>query len=77
MKITALPGVGSEKRPCEQEIRVAAAMDTMAAMYGAAERARKGIPLNQCGIRGAFLVDGKPLCRAHAGAAALRHILNQ
>lgn len=36
---------------------------------------RLGIPLDQCGARGDFRLDGAVLCRMHAGHVALEILL--
>lgn len=75
MKITPVKEIGSNRLLCVTKIRVAKGLATNAAKYGAFERERKKIPIDQCGHRSDFLVDGAPTCRAHAGAAALAHLL--
>ena len=77
MKITPVKEIGNRRPLCEVKIRVAAGLKTSAAQRGAYQRKRLGVPVDQCGARADFLIDGQPTCRPHAGAAALNHLLNQ
>jgi hypothetical protein len=67
--------IGSNRAPCVQPIRVAKDRATPHSRYALHERERRGLPTNLCGKRSDFLVDGKPICRAHAGHLALSWII--
>lgn len=75
MRIEPLTAIGDARGRCETTIRVAAGLKTLAAKRGAWQRENIGVPVDQCGKRADFAVDGVPTCRAHAGAAALAHLL--
>lgn len=75
MKIEPMKPIGANRPLCEQKIRVAAGLVTKEAQRGAHRREMRNIPVNQCGRRSDFTVDGTPLCRAHAGQVALAHLL--
>ncbi len=77
MKIVPVTQVGRERPLCTFKIRLAEGLKTNSAQFGAFERKRKGIPVDECGKTGDFLVDGDPRCRAHAGQAALRYLVEQ
>lgn len=75
MKIDPLKEIGAYRALCVETVRVAAGMKTGTAQRRAFVAKRKGHPVDQCGHRGDFTVDGRVLCRAHAQAAALAHVL--
>jgi hypothetical protein len=75
MKITPVREIGNRRPLCTTTIRVAAGLKTTASQRGAYNRKRLGVPVDQCGARADFIVDGAPTCRPHAGAAALTHML--
>lgn len=75
MKITSLTEIGANRPLCTKTIRVAAGVKSNSAKYGAALRKGRGIPIDQCGKRGDYRVDGEVRCSAHAGQEALHHIL--
>lgn len=77
MKIKPVTEIGSNRPLCTMTIRVAAGLASNSAKYGAGQRKRRGVPIDQCGARGDFLVDGEPRCRPHAGQEALRHLLEK
>lgn len=75
LRITPVREIGAYRPLCETTIRVAAGIKTTAAQRGAYQRKRLGVPVDQCGARSDFRVNGKPICRAHAGQLALAHLL--
>lgn len=77
MKITPLTEIGSNRALCAFKIHVAAGLKTTAAQRGLYQRKRLGVPVDQCGKRGDFRVDGEVRCRAHAGHEALNHLLGE
>lgn len=77
MKITRIAGTRRSGLPCEQTIHVTPGFKTGASIRAAAERQRRGLPVDQCGKYSTFDIDGAPFCAAHAGQAALRHLLGE
>jgi len=75
MKITPLTEIGAHRPLCTFTIHVAAGGLTEAAKRSAYQRKRLGVPVDQCGKRGDFRVDGAVRCRNHAGHEALNHLL--
>jgi hypothetical protein len=73
--IRPLTEIGAHRPLCQHQVRVAAGLKTDASQRGAYQRRRLGVPVDQCGRRGDFTFDGRVLCRAHAGAEALRLML--
>jgi len=77
VKVKAVTAIGAGRPPCEQEIRVAEGLKTRCAQHGAWRREQAGLPINQCGSRSDFIVDGSPRCRAHAGQMALNYLIRK
>lgn len=77
MIIKPVSEVGADRSLCVHQVRVAAGLSTRSSQHGAYERKRKGVPIDQCGKRSDFLVDGQPICRAHAGQMALAQMLKE
>jgi hypothetical protein len=77
MVIKPITAIGVHKPLCVAKVRVAAGLKTNTAQHRAWKAKRAGIPVDQCGHRADFTIDGEHLCRPHAGAAALAHLLNE
>lgn len=75
MKVTSLTEIGKHRPLCEAKVRVAASGATHSAERRAYVARKAGYPVDQCGTRGDFRVDGKVLCRQHAQARALEHVM--
>ena len=74
MIVKPVTEIGVHRPACTHKVRVAG-KPTNASKIAAYAREKKGIPVDQCGARSDFLVDGAPVCRTHAGALALNHII--
>ena len=77
MRIEPAKEIGAYRPLCVHKVRVAAKLATLSARRGAWQRKQIGVPVDQCGKRSDFLIDGKPICRAHAGAMALAFLLSK
>lgn len=75
--ITKVSGLIRERALCVQQIRLAAGRMTTEAQRQIDRRMRRGQPIDQCCKPGDFIVDGKPICRAHAGQLALQALIAQ
>lgn len=75
LKVDPLKEIGAHRALCVETVRVAAGLKTGTAQRRAFVARRAGIPVDQCGHRGDFTVDGRVLCRAHAQAAALAFVI--
>lgn len=77
MRIIPVTEVGAYRRPCTARVRVAAGLVTTEAQRRAWRMEKAGLPIDQCGARADFHVDGQLMCRMHASAAALKHVLQE
>lgn len=75
MKIRRLYG-GQLLPPCEAQIHIPA-VRTRTQENREWQQRRKGLKKNQCPQRATYVVDGKHLCRNHAGKAALEFLESQ
>jgi len=75
MKIKPVTEVGANRGLCTVTIRIARGHNTIEAQRQADRRRRFNVPIDQCFTRADFVVDGKRMCRAHAGQAALAHLI--
>ncbi len=75
MRIRPLTEIGANRALCLTTIRIAAGASTYESQRQISKRDRLGIPHDQCGQRGDFVIDGAVTCRSHAGAAALAFVL--
>ena len=77
VRFSPVKEIGSHRPLCTAKIRVAAGLKTDASQRGAWQRKRLGVPVDQCGHRADFLLNGAPTCRPHAGARALEILLEK
>ena len=75
MNIKPLTEIGVHRGLCSVTIRIARGQNTTEAQRQASRRRRYNVPIDQCFTRADFEVDGKRMCRAHAGQAALAHLI--
>lgn len=66
---------GKHRPPCQAKVRVARERNTRTAQNRIARAAQLNVDPTVCGARSDFLMDDVPMCRAHAGAAALLHLM--
>lgn len=66
--------IGDARGRCTHRVRVSKT-ETGQKQRSAYARRKIGVPEDQCGRRSDFIVDGARMCRGHAGAAALEHLL--
>lgn len=69
-RVQPAPGVGRNKPLCEATVRVSEKM-TITRAQRELEARLKHRAVEVCARRATHMVDGRPLCLAHAGLAAL------
>jgi hypothetical protein len=61
---------------CVAAVRVSS-RDTFTRRFREQQAKRRNLPIEQCGRRAFYLIDGKPLCMAHAGQRAITILLGE
>lgn len=74
MNITRVFASGADRPLCTHGVRVPKGMSTT--LHRRHERERRGVPIDQCGERASYMVDGRARCTSHAGQQAVTHLLN-
>lgn len=69
-RASKIPGAGRKTPLCVATVRVSSEL-TVTARQRRERSARRGVPAEQCGSYATWMLDGQPLCLAHAGRRAI------